>query len=289
MGLAAPGTIAAVIEQAAARLRAAGVDNPGGDARLLLAKVLGVVPAWIFGHALDPLAEEPRERFEELVGRRESRIPLQHLLGEQEFWSLRFEVSPAALVPRPETELLVEATIEALGGIDSPRVADVGTGSGCIAVALASELALGRVFATDLSADALALARRNAAEHGFDERITFLEGDLVEPLRGGEALHALAANLPYLSESEWEECEPEVREHDPRTALVAGDEGHALIERLIAEAPEVLAPRGWLGLEVGWTQAERVAARLREAGWSDLRVRPDFAGIDRVVEARRPD
>lgn len=288
MGLAVPGTIAAAVEEAAARLRAAGVDNPGGDARLLMARALGVVPTWVFGHALDPLPDEPKERFGELVGRREARVPLQHLLGEQEFFSLTFAVGPEVLVPRPETELLVEATLDALAGIERPRVADVGTGSGCVAVALASQLGLGRIVAVDRSPAALEFARRNAAEHGFAERIAFHEGDLLEPLRGGEPLHAIAANLPYLSEAEWEDCEPEVREHDPREALVAGPEGLELIARLVEEAPPVLAKGGWLGLEVGWTQAERVAGLLRDGGWRDLRVRPDFAGIDRVVEARRP-
>jgi release factor glutamine methyltransferase len=287
MGLAAEGTLAAAIERAAARLGVAGVDNPGGDARMLLAHAMKVVPTWIFAHALDPLAEDHAESFEHLVGLREKRVPLQHLLGEQEFWKLRIEVGPQVLVPRPETEHLVEAAIAAARGIEIPRVADIGTGSGCIAVALASELASGRILAIDASPEALVVARRNAAELGFDDRIEFHEGDLVEPLRELEPVHAIAANLPYVSEAEWEECEPEVRDHDPRGALVGGPDGLELVERLIAAAPAVLAPGGWLGLEVGWKQARRTAALLEAAGWRDVEVQEDFAGIERIVAGRR--
>ena len=288
MGLARPGSIAAAVEQASSKLRAAGVENGGADARLLLAKSLGVVPTWIFAHALEPLTDEGRGIFDDLVARRASRVPLQHLLGETEFWSLRFAVGPEVLVPRPETELLVEAALEALRGQQRVRLADVGTGSGCVAVALARELALARLVAIDLCPAALAVARRNAEELGFEDRIDFREGDLVAPLRGDEPLDAVVANLPYVSESEWEDCEPEVRDHDPRLALVAGEEGLELIDRLILEAPAVLGEGGWLGLEVGWTQAGQVSTLLAERGWSAIAVRKDFAGIDRVVEARRP-
>lgn len=288
MGLAPEGTLAAAVEVAAERLGAAGVDNPGGDARLLLAHAMQVVPTWIFAHALDQLEEGAESRFEHLLGLREKRVPLQHLLGVQEFWKLRIEVGPQVLIPRPETEHLVEAALEAGRGLERPRVADIGTGSGCIALALASEFGSGRILAVDASPEALELARRNASELGFDGRIEFLEGDLVAPLREREPLHLLVANLPYVSEAEWEDCEPEVREHDPRLALVGGPDGLELVERLIAEAPEVLQPGGWLGLEVGWKQARRAAAILEGAGWSSVAVREDFAGIERIVEGRRP-
>lgn len=288
MGMAPAGTIAAAVEGAAERLAAAGVDNPGGDARMLLAHAMKVVPTFLFAHALDQLEDEPAGKFEHLLSLREKRVPLQHLLGLQEFWKLRIEVGPEVLVPRPETEQLVEAAIAAAQGCARPRVADVGTGSGCIAIALASELGSGRILAIDASEEALALARRNAAELGFDDRIEFFEGDLVAPLRELEPVDLITANLPYVSEAEWEDCEPEVREHDPRLALVAGPDGLELIERLVAEAPEVLAPGGWLGLEVGWKQAHRTAALLEEASWTGVEIREDFAGIERIVEGRRP-
>jgi len=285
--MAGEGTLAAAIEAGVKRLALAGVDNPGGDARLLLAHAMRVVPTWTFAHALDPLDDEPAESYEQLLLQREKRVPLQHLLGEQEFWGLRIEVGPAVLIPRPETEHLVEAAIVALGRTERPRVADVGTGSGCIAIALASELTMGRLLAIDASPDALAVARRNATELGFEDRIEFFEGDLVEPLHELEPVHAIVANLPYVTEDEWEQCEPEVREFDPRLALVGGPDGLELIERLVATAPRVLAPGGWLGLEVGWKQARRTAALLEQAGWTAVEVREDFAGVERIVEARR--
>jgi release factor glutamine methyltransferase len=289
MGVAPPGTIAAAVESASRRLEAAGVDSPAADARLLLAHALEVVPTWVFAHAVDEMPERAVEPYEELVAARERRVPLQHLTGVQEFWSLRFAVGPQALIPRPETELLVEAALAALDGVARPRVADVGTGSGCLAVALASELPLARLLAVDVSPEALALARRNALDLGFDERIEWLEGDLVAPLREGGPVQALVANLPYVSEDEWAECDPEVREHDPRLALVAGSEGTELIERLVDEAPSVIATGGWLGLEVGWTQAERVKGLLERRGYTAVRSRRDFAGIERVVEGRPPE
>lgn len=276
------------IRDAERALEAAGVAECLADARLLLAHALGASPTWLVAHDDEPLAEDAAARYGELLRRRCAREPLQHLVGEQEFWRLRIRVSPAVLIPRPETELLVEWALERCGGRPGVRVADVGTGSGCLALALASELPLARIVAIDVSPEALRVARANARELGFEDRVRFLEGDLAAPLREEEARDVLVANLPYVPAAEWSTLEPEVRDHDPRLALVGGERGLELIERLIDEAPGVLAEGGALALEVGAGQAACVAARLAERGWRDVELRRDLAGIERLVAATRP-
>lgn len=270
-------------------LEAAGVAESIADARLMLGHALEASPTWVFAHDIEPVPPDAWLAFRDLVRRRCAREPLQHLLGAQEFFSQRFEVSRDVLIPRPETELLVEVAARRLAGIERARIADVGTGSGCIGISLAGEVRESRVVACDVSAAALAVAGRNAESLGFEERVTFVEGSLVEPLRAHSPFDAVVANLPYVTESEWEKLEPEVRDHDPRLALVAGSEGTELIEQLVAQAPDVLVKDGLLALEIGWTQAERVTTLLRARGWRDIQVHRDLQGHDRVVEARRPE
>lgn len=276
------------LREAERALDAAGVAESVADARLLLAHAMSASPTWVFAHDDLPVPEAAWDAFRALVERRARREPLQHLLGAQEFWTLRIGVTRDVLIPRPETELLVEAALEACSGRLAPRIADVGTGSGCIALALASELPLARLVATDVSASALRQARANAAELGLDGRIRWVEGRLAEPLRGEAPLDVLVANLPYVSRAEWLDLEPEVRDHDPRVALVGGEKGTELIEELARAAPGVLGSGGWMGLEVGCGQAGRVVGLLRRKGWQAVAMRADVAGIARVVEARRP-
>lgn len=282
-------TVRAILDSAISRLAAAGVESARLDAELLLAHVLGKNRGWVWAHPEVTISTEDAARFGALLARRERREPLAYLLGSWEFYGHDFEVSPAVLVPRPETELLVEAIVKWAKPLPAPRVADIGTGSGAIAVSLALELPAATVLAVDQSAEALAVARRNAARHGVTDRLTFLHGDLLAPVRalGTPLLDAIAANLPYISEEDYPHLMPEVRDFEPEMALRAADGGLAVIRRLIAQAPDVLRSGGLLGLEVGLEQAEMVAADLRDAGWDDIRVIDDYAGIPRHVLAVR--
>lgn len=272
-----------LLEQA---LDSGGVEESVADARLLVAHALGASPTWVFAHEPDAFPAAAWPALRALAERRRAREPLQYLLGSQEFWSMRLAVSPAVLIPRPETEVLVEAALMGIRCVDAPRIADVGTGSGALALALAREIPDARIIAIDASQDALAVARENARALGFADRIEFRHGHLAAPLLRDEPVHAIVANLPYVTRAEWEELQPEVRDHEPRLALVGGDDGLDLVRELIAQAPDVLVSGGWLGLELGWKQAPTVRDLLTNAGWNDVATRPDLAGIERVVSAR---
>jgi release factor glutamine methyltransferase len=267
----------------------AGVGGPGRDAEVLLAHALSIDPARLLAHPETPVEPAASARYRDLVRRRAGREPLQHLTGVQEFWSRAFKVSPAVLIPRPETEGILEVFVR-LNRTSGPLVVDIGTGSGCLAVVVAREVPGARVFACDLSEDALRVARENAATHGVAGRITFRRGDLFGPLRGGglegEADFILS-NPPYVSEEELPQLMPEVRDHEPLAALVAGPDGLAVHRRLAAEAAEFLRPGGHLIAECGMGQD----VPLRDLYGSHPRLEllgidPDLAGIPRVLIAR---
>jgi release factor glutamine methyltransferase len=280
-------TADALLVRASRRLAEAGVRDPGLDAERLLRHVLG----WdrgtlvIRGHELLP--DDAAGRFESLVAARARRRPLQHLTGVQAFWKHDFEVSPDVLIPRPETELLVETALARLSGVAAPLVVDVGTGSGCIAVSLAAERADAEVHATDLSAAALVVARRNAARAGVAVR--FHQGDLLAPVAALQGrVHLVACNPPYVGEVDEATLAPEVRDHEPRLALFPPEGRQALYARLARESAVALRAGGALVVEVGFGMADEVAARLAATGLVDVESRPDLAGIPRVVSARRP-
>ena len=261
----------------------------GRDALVLLAHVLAVDTGRLQAHPETPVGPEEASRYRALVARRKRREPLQYLTGEQEFWSLRFEVTPAVLIPRPETEGLVEAFLR-LNRMPDPIVIDIGTGSGCLAVVAAREIPGARVYASDLSGEALAVARRNAAAHGVAGRIEFRAGDLFEPLRAeglGGRVDFILSNPPYISEGELPGLMPEVRDHEPRAALVGGVDGLDAHRRLAREAPEFLRPGGHLLAEIGLGQEPGVRVLYRGQSRLDLvAVAPDLAGIPRVLIAR---
>lgn len=284
----AEGTRAA-LRRARARLRAAGVPDPDREARWLLAHALGV-PASHPALAVDgPLPPDAAAHFWRMVARREAREPLAYILGTQEFMGLTLRVTPDVLVPRADTATLVEATLaflaEAFPGEPAPRVADVGTGSGCVALALCARLPGARVWATDLSPGALAVARENALAAGLADRVTFLPGDLLDPLPPGLRLHAIVSNPPYIADDEWPGLMPEVRDYEPRLALAGGADGLDVVRRLAAAAPPRLVAGGCLLIEVGYRQAPRAADLLRRAGL-EVRVHRDAAGHPRVVAGR---
>ncbi|HEX8147750.1 MAG TPA: peptide chain release factor N(5)-glutamine methyltransferase [Pyrinomonadaceae bacterium] len=283
-------TIADALREAAARLRVAGLAEPRREAGALLAHALGRDLAFLITHADEHLTAEQLSDFRARVGRRAAGEPFQYIAGRQEFYGLEFEVSPDVLIPRPETELLVEEALGLLGGSGAPLLCDVGTGSGCIAVALLHERKDARGFALDVSDAALAVAARNAARHGVGGRLRLLVSDCFGALRGGghEGLRfdLVASNPPYVAESDVEGLQREVRDHEPRVALTPGGDGLAVIRRLVAEAPEFLKPGGHLLIEIGFDQHERVAALIDPAVWTLLDIHRDLQGIPRTVALR---
>jgi release factor glutamine methyltransferase len=275
-----------LLDSASRRLAAAGVPGSRRDAELLLAQLLSTDRGGLLVRRGEPVDQEVAERYRRWIARREAREPLQHITGEQPFFGLEFKVDGRALVPRPETELLVEAALQ-LAPVGA-RVVDLGTGGGCIAVSLARIRRDLRIFALDSSAEALQLARENAERNGVAERVSFVHGDLREPPSewiGG--MRMVVSNPPYVREVEWAALEPEVRDHDPRRALVAGPSGLELYEALLPSARRLLLPGGVLLLELGQGQADAVRERARAGGFRGIEVRPDLRGIPRVLRAVR--
>lgn len=270
----------------ARRLAAAGVEAPRQQARWLLAHVLDIDPSTLFARWHQTLSAEAAERYGELIDARCRHRPLQHLLGTWPFLDFELRCDERALVPRPETEDLVLAVSELVGDEPLNRVIDVGTGGGCIALALARRHPALEVLALDADRDALALARENAESLGVAGRIGLLRSDLLESLAPLGAATVVVANLPYVTAEEWETLEPEVRDHEPRRALVAGEGGLALIRRLMRQAAGRLSPGGWLALEMAPGQTASIAAELGNAGWESCRVARDRFDRPRIVTAR---
>jgi release factor glutamine methyltransferase len=279
-----------LLERGASELREAGVPEARFEAELLLRHALGCSREALFAHLHEPAAAEAVGHYFQLLERRRGRVPIQHILGTQEFYGLSFRVTPSVLIPRPETEGVVEEALAELsrGPSRSPRIADIGCGSGCIAIAMACERPDASFVAIDASPAALAVARENAATHGVADRITFLHGDLLDPLRErGEKLDLVVTNPPYVVDSEIPALAPEVQSHEPRMALAGGADGLAAITRILEGVGEVLDPEGVVVMEIGKDQDEPVAERVRSAGLDLLRIAPDLAGIPRVVVARK--
>jgi release factor glutamine methyltransferase len=260
--------------------------DPDLEARVLLRRALGFTEMEILAFPGRPVSPFDARRYRRMIARRAARVPFAYILGEREFWSIPLTVGPGVLIPRPETELLVE-TVLALAGSGGETIAEIGTGSGAVALALAKEMPGARIIATDISRRALALARANASRHGAGN-IEFRGGDLFAPLRRpslGGRLDVLVSNPPYVSEAEWRRLEPEVRDFEPKEALVSGPSGLEVIARLVAGAPEFLKPGGWLVFEIGWGQARTVRTLLKKP-WTDVRIKKDLCGIPRTVVAR---
>jgi len=270
-----------------------GIERPRLEAEHLLAHVLGRSRLDLYLEFDRPLDEVELEPFRALLRKRRQRVPCQYLIGETEFYGLPFAMDERVLIPRPETEHLVEATLERLQGLQAPGaplVYDVGTGSGCVAVAIAHEAPQCRVVASDASAAALEVARANAERNGVADKIAFLEGDLFEPYaQGGHGpADAIVSNPPYVSHDEWEGLPEEIRLFEPREALDGGPDGLAVIRRIVAEGVEWLRPGGWLLLEVGHTQAQAVRELMAATGaLNKLETVRDYGGAERVVIGRK--
>jgi release factor glutamine methyltransferase len=278
-----------LLERGAFELEKAGVARSKWEAELLLRHALGWSREFLLAHPNETVKAEASGHFFQLVERRRGRVPLQYILGHQEFWGMEFRVTPAVLIPRPETEGLIEQTLLRLRG-RPVKIVDVGCGSSCIAVALAHELPQAQIYATDISPAALAVARENAVRHGQGNRIAFFQGDLMEPLREkglqGE-LDGVVCNPPYIIDSEFGELAPEVKEYEPRMALAAGAEGLDVITLLVPQAATMLSECGFLLLEIGVGMEPRVKELVAENGLTWEATVPDLQGIPRVLIAKK--
>ncbi len=293
-----PLTIAEAINKAASTLSARGVSDARLDAEVLLRFILNRDRAWFMTHADEPLDEDKQGLFEKAVTRRAKREPLQYIVGSQEFWGLDFIVGPDVLIPRPETELVVETALKITGHGrrstegDTPfMIVDLCTGSGCIAVSLAREIRNARLFAIDTSGKALAIARENARKHGVSERIRFLEGDLFQPLEELDVrgqVDIVTANPPYIRSGDLRGLQPEVRDFEPEIALIAGPMGKELHQKIIDRAPAFLKRHGALIMEMGEGQAEGLIEIMNKNGrYAAPEILKDLAGIDRVIVAEK--
>ena len=275
------GTLHERIASARRTLAAAGIEDADAalDADVLARHVLGWDRAALLVHGGDPAPPEFVERYEALITRRAGREPVAYITGVREFWERDFEVTPDVLIPRPESELIVETVLGLVDRSRAVRILDVGTGSGCLAVSLAAELPRARVVATDVSTAALRVARRNAERHGVAGRIAWLRGDLLDPVAG--PLDIVVSNPPYVVSRET--LAPEVGRHEPAGALYAGADGLAALRRLIPAAGPVLAPDGVFVVEFGFGQADAVRSLAESAGWASVELRSDLQGILRVA------
>ncbi|MBI3754561.1 MAG: peptide chain release factor N(5)-glutamine methyltransferase [Deltaproteobacteria bacterium] len=282
------------------------VPDPKAEAEYLLAHALGCKRIELHLHCSGTLAFNEMQRLMDFVGRRIKREPSQYIIGEQEFWGLPFKVNKDVLIPRPETEILVEEAVEAVNckllNVNCRKkqtnsisrftvhnsqftILDLCTGSGCIAIALAKEIPDCKVYVTDISEMALNISRENAERHGVADRITFIQGSLFEPLKGSglkEKFDLIVSNPPYISKKMMNELQPEVKDYEPQAALYGGDDGLDFYRKIIADAPAYLAKGGYLMLEMGYGQAEKIKNLIEQSNvFEDITVIKDFAGIDR--------
>ncbi|MGA2018751.1 MAG: peptide chain release factor N(5)-glutamine methyltransferase [Opitutaceae bacterium] len=279
-------TVIEVIKKTSAFFATKGIESPRLNAELLVGHVLGLPRMRLYIEFERPVSEAELGALRELVRRRGRREPVQHILGFTDFCGLRLKTDPRALIPRPETELLVEI-VAARCAAPPSSILDLGTGGGAIALALARAFPAARVTAVDKSPEALLLAAENALASGLAGRVTFVESDWFERLPAGEGYDLVVSNPPYLSPEETAAAAPEVRDHEPALALSAGDGGFADIERIVAGASAAVAPGGMLALETGAGHRSRLEEALRRAGFARSEALPDLAGRDRFVLAWR--
>ncbi|MGH9942002.1 MAG: peptide chain release factor N(5)-glutamine methyltransferase [Pyrinomonadaceae bacterium] len=280
-------TIAEALAKAAVALRGASVAEARREAATLLLSLLGCDRTYLFTHDDEALTPEQVNLFRRWVARRAAGEPAQYVTGRQEFYGLDFEVTPAVLIPRPETELLIETALELLRGTSAPLVCDVGTGSGCIAITLLHERRDARAVAVDLSPAALRVAARNAARHGVAARLALVTADCFSALDPARAhFDLIASNPPYIAERDVPGLQREVRDHEPLLALTPGGDGLFVIRRLLADAPPFLASGGHLLVEIGHDQHAQVTELIDPLTWTLLGIQQDLQGIPRIVALR---
>jgi len=286
--------IRSALREAIGRLESVGVPSRALTAELLLMHALNRDRTWLYSHPEDEISPATLDKFHALIAQRADGVPTQYLTGKQEFWGLDFEVTRAVLIPRPETEHVIEVTLDRLGAErkNAPlQIADIGTGSGCIAIALAYELPQAEIIATDISSTALEVARCNAARNNVADRVRFIGSNLFEALREeSPKFDVIVSNPPYIPLREAPQLQREVRAHEPPTALFAGDDGLAIYTPLIQDTGEFLKPRGLLVLELGHNSLHSVIQIFeKSSAWNDVRVTNDLAGIPRVISGLRAD
>jgi len=267
------------------------VPSPRLNAELLIMFVLGRERAYLYAHPERELTPDEQSRYDEVIRERARGCPTQYITGHQEFWGLDLLVSPAVLIPRPETEHVVETVLELakeypFAGPGRLRMVDVGTGSGCIALALASELPHAEIHACDISDEALEIARINAARLALGGKVLFRKSDLLTVYDGGK-FDFVISNPPYVGEADADKVQKQVREFEPKIAVFSGGEGMDIYRRLIPQARVALRPGGWFVTEIGYSEEARVR-ELFTAGWTDVQVTADLQGIPRVIAAKRP-
>ena len=280
-------TIADAIRQGTQMLRKAGVPEPRREAGSLLAHLLGKDRTFLITQAEEALSDADLDSYRGLVERRAKGEPLQYIMGVQDFFGLEFKVTPEVLIPRPETELLVETALKLIDPEAATYICDVGTGSGCIAVTLLRERPLAYAIAVDISDVAIKIAECNAARQSVNERMSFVVSDCFESLGSATLFDLIVSNPPYVSAEALDGLQREVRDHEPRIALSPGLDGLAIIRRLIQEAPDLLKPHGYLLLEIGFDQAAAVERLIDRNIWKLLDIYPDLQGILRIVALQK--
>jgi release factor glutamine methyltransferase len=281
-------TVGRLLDWTTKFLEQKGSESPRLDAEVLLAHALGCKRIDLYTRHTEEASEQGRQRFRELVRQRIEGCPVAYLVGRKEFFSLEFTVNRAVLIPRPDSECVVDECLRLAKAMAAAAILDVGAGSGCLAVAVAKHHKTAQVTAVDISSEALNVASANAAKHGVAERIRFLEGDLLAPLANGERFDFILSNPPYIPHEDIAKLPPGVRDYEPHIALDGGADGFAVFDRLIAEAPERLKPGGFLLIEIGSPQEKPARARLeRHEGYELSKTVHDGSGHPRVLIARR--
>ena len=276
--------IAEALSSCSAELAENDVPNARQDAFRLVGFVTGRAKTYLIAHPETELTAEEVSRLQELTRRRASREPLQYVIGQQEFYRLMFEVTPDVLIPRPETEILVERAIGFLSNRTFPRFCEIGTGSGCIAISVLHEVANASAVACDVSGKAIDVAGRNANRNGVAGRLELIMSDVFNSFPATE-FDAVLSNPPYVPEIDLATLQPEVRDHEPEVALSPGGDGLSVIERLINEAPRFLKTDGMLLIEMGFNQSGRVGEMVDDSVWADINFLPDLQGIPRILSA----
>jgi len=273
--------VAAALVAASTRLDAAGVSDPRREAASLLALALDRPNTFLIAHPEYELTADESVLFDNDVARREKREPFQYIAGRQEFYGLEFEVTPDVLIPRPETEILVEAAIDALRNLNSPTFCEIGVGSGCISVSILHNVPNATAVATDISDKALAVAKRNAERHGVADRLIMKQGDLFDGV--DQKFDMIVSNPPYIPDADLTDMQPEVRDFEPHNALFAGCDGLDIVSRILDGAPEHLNFGGLLLMEIGIGQAEALRRHFDPSRWNEPMFRPDLQGIRRIL------